>query len=108
MKDFENEKKLDKAIKSIRCLGECKCGGSLIISVLAPKTERFTISCSDCGSVSDARFPKKGDFYTLSSVDDSPLKLLCRVYETEKIIITDHDIEATPISKRVNKVHGDV
>ena len=102
------EKKLDKKLKSIRCLGECRCGGNLIISILAPKTERFTVSCTECGSVSDVRFPKKGDAYTLSGVDDNPTKLICRVYEQEKIVITDKDIEETPISSLVNKRHGDV
>lgn len=102
------EKKLDKKLESIRCLGECRCGGYLIISTLAPKTERFTVICTECSSVSDVRFPKKGDAYTLSGVDDNPTKLICRVYEQEKIAITDKDIEETPISSLVNKCHGEV
>lgn len=101
-------KKAEKKIASLRCLGMCKCGGSLVLSVLAPKTERFTITCTDCGSVSDARFPKAGDMYALDGVDDNPIKLVCRIYEQEQITITDKDIEDTPISKLVNTVHGDV
>ena len=101
-----NDKKIEKKLESIRCLGNCQCGGSLIISVLAPKTERFTVSCIDCGSVSDVRFPKTGDVYVVKGSDDSPLKLLCRVYEDECITITDSDIENTPVSKSVNDLHG--
>ena len=108
MSKTSEEKKINKKLESIRCLGECKCGGKLIISTLAPKSERFTVSCTECGSVSDIRFPKKGDVYVLTSVDDNPIKLLCRVYEQEKIIISDHEIESTPISSLVNKLHGEV
>lgn len=89
-------------------MGVCKCGGSLIISTLAPKTQRFIVTCIECGSVSDVRFPKAGDYYALKGTDDNPLKLLCRIYEANKIVITDKDIEETPISKKVNNIHGNI
>lgn len=108
MSRTSEEKKLEKKLKSLRCIGECKCGGQLVFSTLSPKSERFTVSCTDCGSVSDVRFPKKGDAYTLLGIEDNPLKLLCRIYEQERIFITDEEIEKTPISKLVNKLHGDV
>lgn len=102
-----NNKKIEKKVESLACLGQCQCGGPLIISTLAPKTERFTVTCVDCGSVSDVRFPKRGDLYTLDgTMDDNPLKLLIRYYESDNITITDEDIESTPVSKLVNTKHG--
>lgn len=97
-----------KLLDSVKFLGECKCGGQLVISTLAPKEERFVVSCLDCGSVSDVRFPKHGDEYLLRDTEDNPLKLLCRKYEEIGVVITDGEIESTPISPRVNKIHGDL
>ena len=100
-------KKIAKKVESMACLGQCQCGGPLIISTLAPKSERFTVTCVDCGSVSDVRFPKRGDLYTLDgTMDDNPLKLLCRYYESENVIISDDEIATTPVSKLVNEKHG--
>ena len=63
-----------------------------------------------CGSVSDVRFPKEGDEYVedISSGITNPIRLLISMYkEHQNYDITDEEIEKTPISPVVNKIHGD-
>ena len=89
-------------------MGECRCGGQIVCSTLAPKTERFVVSCVSCGSVSDIRFPKAGDDFNVGSIEETPLKLLMRLYNDKGYVITEQDVIDTPISDKVNKLHGEV
>lgn len=105
---MKEEKIVKKILDNLIYLGECRCGGHIVSSTNNPKTERFTVYCTECGSVSDVRFPKKGDMYNLATAEETPLKLLIRLYETKKYYITENDVLETPISKDVNKLHGEV
>lgn len=102
----KDRKIIEKTFDSIIYLGECRCGGPLVASTQAPKSERFVVSCTDCGSVSDIRFPKPGDIYNVANEDESPLQLLCRIYKSKQYEITEKDISETPVSESVNKRHG--
>lgn len=101
----KDKKIIEKTLENIIYLGECRCGAPLVASVQAPNSERFTVSCTECGSVSDIRFPKAGDEYNVVN-DEKPLDLLCRIYRTKHFEITDADISNTPVSSSVNDRHG--
>lgn len=109
------EKKLyDEQLKlyeSLTMVGECKCGGTLVVLLDSKPENRFNVYCGGpvhCNSISDIRFPKSGDdFNTLNG--ESPVNMLCRIYKEKKgIEITDEEIANTPISPIVNKEHGDL
>src|SRR5574344_2039007 len=68
-----------KVLDNIAVVGECQCGGHLIVSLKSNKTNKFDVYCTDCGSISDIRFPKSGDSYFITK-DQHPVDLLCAAY----------------------------
>lgn len=100
-----------KIIESLTPVGECKCGGTLMVLLASKPENRFNVYCAGdihCPSISDIRFYKPGDVY-FTQGNESPVAMLCRIYkEKAGIEITDEEIEKTPVSPIVNKEHGDL
>ena len=106
----KGKKLAEKMVKDFGYMGECKCGGPLTIYLKSNPENRFNCYCTQCGSVSDVRFPKEGDEYVedISSGITNPIRLLISMYKEHcDYDITDEEIEKTPISPVVNKIHGD-
>lgn len=106
----KDEKRAQKTFKeiseSMAYLGECQCGGHLITFTSVPAKYRFTIYCTECGSVSDIRFPKAGDVFNVKD-DEHPINLLDRIFNAQRgSHIPEYEIQNTPISENVNDKHG--
>lgn len=111
----ETEKKGKKAsnpmMENLGYVGTCRCGAPLMIYLESRPENLFNVYCTQCGSVSDVRKPKKGDFYETDTAHgyENPIKLLCHMYKTYKgRDITDEEIEKTPFSEAVNEIQGEV
>ena len=97
-----------KMAEDMAYVGNCTCGGPLILYLGSKPENRFNVYCMDCNSISDVRLPKKGDLYHTEGYEN-PLELVCDMYRKfKKLEITDEEIEKTPFSPLVNKERGSV
>ena len=81
--------------QSLALMGRCHCGKSLF-SYLADMDHPFNAYCLDCGSITDVRFPKKGDeYYTDKDKTPNPIKMIQYLYKNNEGIELNEDFVKT-------------
>ena len=107
IKEEKVNKNVEGLAKNLVMMGKCTCGGDLYMYLGADKKDIFNVYCmGDCGHVSDVRFPKAGDQYFVNA-PNTPLKAISEVWKSEKIEVTDEDVEKQPMSILVGKNLGE-